>query len=37
VGGGTPGWANRAYRLVREQLGRFVAGEPLRNVVSDGY
>jgi phosphoglycerate dehydrogenase-like enzyme len=37
VGGGTPGWANRAYRLVREQLSRFVAGEPLRNVVSDGY
>jgi phosphoglycerate dehydrogenase-like enzyme len=37
VGGGTPGWANRAYRLVREQLIRFVAGEPLRNVVSDGY
>ena len=37
VGGGTPGWANRAYRLVREQLNRFVAGEPLRNVVSDGY
>jgi phosphoglycerate dehydrogenase-like enzyme len=37
VGGGTPGWANRAYRLVREQLSRFLAGEPLRNVVSDGY
>ena len=37
VGGGTPGWANRAYRLVREQVSRFVAGEPLRNVVIDGY
>jgi phosphoglycerate dehydrogenase-like enzyme len=37
VGGGTPGWAERAYRLVREQLERFVAGEPLRNVVHDGY
>lgn len=37
VGGGTPGWAQRAYRLVREQITRFVAGEPLRNVVSDGY
>jgi phosphoglycerate dehydrogenase-like enzyme len=37
VGGGTPGWAGRAYRLVREQVSRFVAGEPLRNVVSDGY
>jgi phosphoglycerate dehydrogenase-like enzyme len=37
VGGGTPGWAQRAYRLVREQIVRFVAGEPLRNVVTDGY
>jgi phosphoglycerate dehydrogenase-like enzyme len=37
VGGGTPGWAERGYRLVREQLERFVAGEPLRNVVHDGY
>ncbi len=37
VGGGTPGWADRAYRLVRDQVSRFVAGEPLRNVVSDGY
>ena len=37
VGGGTPGWANRAYRLVREQVSRFVAGEPLRNVVIEGY
>jgi len=37
VGGGTPGWAGRAYRLVREQVSRFVADEPLRNVVVDGY
>ena len=37
VGGGTPGWASRAYRLVREQVSRFVAGEPMRNVVVDGY
>jgi phosphoglycerate dehydrogenase-like enzyme len=37
VGGGTPGWAARGYRLVREQIGRFRAGEELRNVVRDGY
>ena len=37
VGGGTPGWAGRAYRLVREQVSRFAAGEPLRNLVVDGY
>jgi phosphoglycerate dehydrogenase-like enzyme len=37
VGGGTRGWERRAYRLVREQVERFAAGEPLRNVVADGY
>jgi phosphoglycerate dehydrogenase-like enzyme len=36
VGGGTPGWAARGYRLVREQIGRFLAGDELRNVVRDG-
>lgn len=35
IGGGTPGWAPRAYRLVREQVSRYVAGEPLANVVGD--
>ena len=34
VGGGTRGWQERAYRLVRAQLERFAAGEPLANVVS---
>jgi phosphoglycerate dehydrogenase-like enzyme len=33
VGGGTRGWQQRAYRLVREQVGRYVRGEPLVNVV----
>jgi phosphoglycerate dehydrogenase-like enzyme len=37
VGGGTRGWQARAYRLVREQLLRDRAGEPLANVVTDGY
>ncbi len=33
VGGGTDGWLDRAAVLVREQLGRFVRGEPLAQVV----
>ena len=37
VGGGTSGWERRAYQLVREQVSRFHHGEPLTNVVSDGY
>jgi phosphoglycerate dehydrogenase-like enzyme len=37
IGGGTRGWQRRAYRLVREQAIRLHDGEPLRNVVSDGY
>lgn len=37
VGGGTRGWEQRAYRLVREQIERFVAGEPLANVVGATY
>jgi phosphoglycerate dehydrogenase-like enzyme len=37
VGGGTQGWQRRGYRLVREQVRRFVAGEQLVNVVSEGY
>ncbi len=37
VGGGTSGWERRAYRLVREQVARFHNGEPLENIVSDGY
>ncbi len=37
VGGGTRGWQQRAYQLVREQVLRFAAGEPLLNVVSEGF
>ncbi len=37
VGGGTYGWQRRAYSLAREQAIRFHRGEPLHNVVHDGY
>ena len=37
VGGGVKGFPPRAYRLVREQILRFVNGDPLINVVADGY
>ncbi|RSM69900.1 phosphoglycerate dehydrogenase [Actinoplanes sp. ATCC 53533] len=37
VGSAVVGLLPRAYRLVAEQLGRFVAGEPLVNRVVDGY
>jgi phosphoglycerate dehydrogenase-like enzyme len=37
VGGGTHGWERRGYRLVREQIERFAAGQPLENVVGDEY
>ena len=33
VGGGTHGWQRRAYALVRSQIERYLAGEPLQNVV----
>ena len=37
VGGNVVGFPRRAERLVLAQLGRFLAGEPLENVVSEGY
>jgi phosphoglycerate dehydrogenase-like enzyme len=37
VGGSVRGFPQRAYRLVREQILRYVGGEPLINVVTDGY
>ncbi len=37
VAGSTTIFQPRAYRLVREQIERYVAGRPLINVVSDGY
>lgn len=37
VGSAVAGLLPRAYRLVGEQLRRFAAGEPLVNLVVDGY
>jgi phosphoglycerate dehydrogenase-like enzyme len=37
VGGGTTGWEQAAFRLVRDQVQRFLTGEPLVNVVEEGY
>jgi phosphoglycerate dehydrogenase-like enzyme len=37
VAGDTPAGDRAAWRLVGEQLARYVAGEPLHNVVVDGY
>ena len=37
VGGGTSGWRRRGYRLVREQIERYVRGEDLANVVGTEY
>jgi phosphoglycerate dehydrogenase-like enzyme len=35
--GDTPGAERAAWALAGEQLRRYVAGEPLLNVVRDGY
>ena len=38
IGGSTPEFIHRAFRFGAEQVQRFVAGEPLENVVTDaGY
>ena len=37
VGGAVRGFPERAYRLVREQILRYAAGEPLVNVVTSDY
>jgi phosphoglycerate dehydrogenase-like enzyme len=37
VGGGTAGWQRRAYALVAEQVRRYVAGDPLVNLVDAGF
>lgn len=38
VGGSTPEFIRRAFRFGAEQVRRYIAGEPLENVVSDaGY
>jgi phosphoglycerate dehydrogenase-like enzyme len=35
--GDTPAAERAAWALAAEQLRRYAAGEPLRNVVRDGY
>jgi phosphoglycerate dehydrogenase-like enzyme len=37
VGGATPAMWPRAYRLVREQLARFAAGDDVQNVMTGEY
>ena len=37
VGGASTAMEPRAYALVRDQLARYVAGEPLRNVMTGEY
>ena len=37
VGGNVRGFPRRAYALVRAQVTRYVAGEPLINVVEGAY
>jgi phosphoglycerate dehydrogenase-like enzyme len=37
VGGASSAFWPRAYALVRDQLARFAAGEPLHNVITGSY
>ena len=37
VGGGSPLFLERAFKLAGEQVNRYVQGEPLLNVVTEGY
>ncbi|RDI96208.1 dehydrogenase [Meiothermus sp. QL-1] len=37
VAGSTPKLFERGFRLVREQVARYLRGEPLLNVVQEGY
>lgn len=37
MAGSTPKLYERGFRLVREQVARYLRGEPLQNVVQDGY
>ena len=37
IAGSVGGVYDRAWRLVADQVRRYIAGEPLRNVVTDGY
>lgn len=37
VGGGSPRFLERAFTLAGEQVARYAKGEPLKNVVTEGY
>ena len=37
VGGGSPRFIERAFKLAGEQASRFLHGQPLLNVVTGGY
>jgi phosphoglycerate dehydrogenase-like enzyme len=38
IGGSTPEFIHRAFRFAAQQVNRFIAGEPLQNIVTDaGY
>ena len=37
IAGSSDAFFDRAWQLVAEQVQRYVAGEPLRNVVNEGY
>ena len=37
VGGGTSGWEPVAARLVHDQVARYLAGDPLANIVTANY
>ncbi|MGH3627328.1 MAG: phosphoglycerate dehydrogenase, partial [Sciscionella sp.] len=37
VGGNVDGLAERAWRVAAEEIGRFIAGEPLHNLVNGQY
>jgi phosphoglycerate dehydrogenase-like enzyme len=37
IAGSTPRLFERGFRLVRQQVARYLRGEPLQNVVTDGY
>lgn len=37
IAGSTPRLFERGFRLVQQQVARYVRGEPLQNVVRDGY
>jgi phosphoglycerate dehydrogenase-like enzyme len=37
IAGASPRFMERAMQLISEQCSRYIAGEPLRHVVTDGY